>query len=68
MAGLGDALKIGSFVVDRIGQVAGWLKRKARREDVQKMDDAIDNNNGAVVNDKLNKLRNSVKDKQDGRS
>ena len=66
--GLADGLKIGAFVVDRINQVSNWIKGKRRKDDVQTMDKAIDSDNSATVNAKLDKLRDSVKDKQDRRS
>ena len=64
---LADYGKIGVFVIDRINQVSGWLKGKNRRKDVQTMDTALSNNDDSVINDKLSKLKDKVKNREDSK-
>ena len=63
MGTLGDGLSAFNWVTKRIDQVSNWIKSKKRREDVQKMDNALSNDNDAIINDKLSKLKQKVKDR-----
>ncbi len=65
--GMADYGKIGAFVIDRVNQVSNWLKGKNRRKDVQTMDNALSTDNNNVINDKLSKLKNKVKNREDSR-
>jgi len=67
MGTFGEGLKSFNWITDRIEQVSKWIKGNKRRKDVQKMDDALSDNNDGVINDKLSALKRKVKNRDDSK-
>ena len=64
---LADYGKIGAFVVDRINQVADWLKKRKRRSDVQGMAKDVADNDNASINKRVSDLQRKAKNRDDSR-
>lgn len=60
---LGDGLKAFNWITDRIDQASAWFKKKARQNEVDKINKAVDTGDDATIANELLKLRKAKEDR-----
>jgi len=58
-----DALKAFNWVTGRIDSAAKWIKKNARKNEINKIDNAVDSGNDVDIAARLRKLKKSTEDR-----